>query len=242
MLTLSQEIRQAFDRDGFVIVPDLYSRAEVAAIKAEIRAILDAVRQESVQAGKDPEAAFDNGVYVGLAARSPFFRQAVRDERLLDVLEAILGPHIEFLSDKVVFKDADKDFASPWHQDWPYWQGSHKISLWVALDDATPANGCLKLIPGSHRSEVVHNGTADDGHGFGHRLRSDAIDESQAIAAPLAAGGAIFFHDLTLHASYPNVARQERWVWIPTYRDAQAVDPDYPWATAAVVVRGVGRP
>lgn len=236
-----QEIKPAFERDGFYIVPSLFSRDEAKTLKEEIRRTLNQLREEAARAGKNPKDLFDNGVYVGLAAGNDYFRQALRDTRLLDVLEAILGPNVEFLSDKAVFKDAEKDFASPWHQDWSYWQGSHKISVWVALDDATPENGCLKLVPGSHHAAMVHDGDASDGLGFNHRLRSGAVDERNEISAPIAAGGAIFFHDLTLHASHPNTTGQDRWVWIPTYRDAQAEDPAYAWAVAATVVRGTGR-
>ena len=49
------------------------------------------------------------------------------------------------------------------------------------------------------------------------------------------------FHDLTMHASHPNTERRERWTWVPTYRDAQADDPEYSFAVANVVVRGEGR-
>ena len=59
-----------------------------------------------------------------------------------------------------------------------------------------------------------------------------AVDESLAVTAEIEAGGAVFFHDLTLHSSHPNRSGEERWVWIPTYRDANAEDNDYPWAVA----------
>ena len=232
------EISDTFAQNGFAIVPHLFNRAEVQALKAEICEILDTVRREAIETGKDPEQIAGHGVYVGLAIRSPVFREAVSDERLLNILDVILAPDIEFLSDKVVFKSDNTDFASPWHQDWHYWHGKHKVSLWVALDDATVENGCLKVYPGSHKSVVVHDGASDDGHGFGHRLRRDALDETKAVSAEIEAGGAVFFHDLTLHASHPNKSGADRWVWIPTYRNAQADDLDYPWALAAAVVRG----
>jgi phytanoyl-CoA hydroxylase len=235
-----KEIRETFTENGFAIIPNLFKRAEVQALKGEIRQILETVRREAAEAGRAPEAVADHGVYVGLAIRSAVFREAVKDERLLDILEVILAPNIEFLSDKVVFKGHQMDFASPWHQDWHYWHGAHKVSLWVALDDATVENGCLKLYPGSHKSAIIHDGKSDDGHGFGHRLRPDALDESRAVTAEIEAGGAVFFHDLTLHSSHPNRSGADRWVWIPTYRDAQADDTDYSWAVAAAVVRGTG--
>ncbi len=223
-----------FEEIGFAIVPNLFSRSEVQRLKLECIDILEAVKAET---GAVP----GHGVYVGLAARSPVFQEAVGDTRLLDILEGILAPDIEFLSDKVVFKSETMTFASPWHQDWHYWHGAHKFSIWVALDDVSVENGCLKLFPGSHKSAIVHDGDANDGHGFGNRLRPGAVDESLAVTAEIEAGGAVFFHDLTLHASHPNRSGEERWVWIPTYRDAKAEDNDYPWAVAAKVLRGEGR-
>ena len=241
MILNPAEIARSFARDGFAVVPNLFRLEEVKIFKEEIQGILQKVRQESE--GEDSPGKFvdETGVYVGLAGRSSLFRQAVRDERLVDILEAIIGPNVEFLSDKVVYKDEDTHIASPWHQDWPYWEGTHKISVWVALDDATPENGCLKLLPGSHRGTVIHDGDMSDGSGFGHRIRPETIDENAAVTAPLEAGGAVFFHDLTMHASHPNAERRERWTWVPTYRDAQAEDPPYSFEVANVVVRGIGR-
>ena len=235
------EIAQSFARDGFVVVPNLFRRAEVKVFKEGIQKILDEVRQEDGGEGSRQEMLDATGVYVGLAGRSGLFRQAARDERLLDILEAVIGPNVEFLSDKVVYKDTHTHVASPWHQDWPYWEGTHKISVWVALDDATPENGSLKFLPGSHRGSVIHDGDISDGSGFGHRIRPETVDERAAVSVPLEAGGAAFFHDLTMHASHPYSERRERWTWVPTYRDAQADDPPYSFAVANAVMRGVGR-
>lgn len=231
---------ELFQQNGFFIAHDLFGRDEVGHLKQEIRRILDQVRQEAAQAGKDPKQVLRSGVYVGLAARSQLFRDLARDPRLLDLLEKIIGQNIAFLSDKIVFKDAETDFGSPWHQDWPYWKGSNKVSIWIALDDATPENGCLRLVPGSHRAVAAHDGEATDGKGFVHRLRPDAIDEASVVTSAIPAGSAIFFHDLTLHASHRNTSGRDRWALISTYRDAQAVEPPYPWAVAAAVVRGTG--
>ena len=107
----------AFAQNGYAIVPHLFDRAEAQALKVEIYDILETIRHEATAAGKDPKRIADHGVSVGLAVRSPVFRQAVRDERLLDILEVILAPNIEFLSDKAVFKSDHMTFASPWHQD-----------------------------------------------------------------------------------------------------------------------------
>ena len=179
-------LRNDFVQTGFAIASNLFTRDEVQRLKLECIDILEAVKTET-------GAVAGHGVHVGLAARSPVFQTAVGDARILDILEGILAPDIEFLSDKVVFKSETTTFASPWHQDWSYWHGAHKVSIWVALDDATVENGCLKLFPGSHESAIVHDGDASDGHGFGNRLRPGAVDESRAVTAEIEAGGAVFF-------------------------------------------------
>lgn len=236
----SAKLTDQFSRDGYLIIPRLYTREECAALKTEIRRVLDEVRREAEAAGRDPDVIAHTGVYVGLAARSPMFREALRDPRLLDVLEAVMAPNIAFLSDKAVFKSATTEYASPWHQDYAYWLGSHKFSVWVALDDVTPENGALKVLPGSHRQFVSHQNEEGENR-FNNRVRPEDIDESRAVTASMEAGGAVFFHDLTLHASHPNTSGAERYVWIPTYRDAQAEDPPYSFAVAAAPVRGEGQ-
>lgn len=214
-----------YETSGFEIVRGLFAREEVAALKAEIRRLLETHHASG-------------GVFVGLAANSQVFRELAADPRLLDALEPIVGPDIEFLSDKVVYKTAETDFGSPWHQDWPYWKGAHKVSVWIALDKATPENGCLKLLPGSHTALANHDGD-DGGTGlFGHRLAPGAVDESQALIAPCEPGDAIIFHDLTLHSSFPNTSGADRWALISTYRSASEPDLDYDWSVAAAVVRG----
>lgn len=220
-----QDIKSEFEANGFVVLRGLFREEEVQAFKQETVRLLETHKAHA-------------GVFVGLAANSPVFRQAARDPRLLDALELILGPNIEFLSDKVVFKSAETDFGSPWHQDWPYWEGAHKVSVWVALDPATPENGCLKLMPGSHKQAVQHTGKAGEGEGFGHRLDPNAVDESRAAVVPCGPGDAVIFHDLTLHASFPNTSGQDRWALISTYRSASEPDLQYSWSVAAEVVRG----
>ncbi len=233
-------LQKDFDEQGFVKVEQLFSVPEARSFKADIHRVLEAERARAVGAGQPPESVLRDGVFVGLAAHSPLFHAVARDPRLLDVLEQILGPNIEFLSDKVVFKTAATNYGSPWHQDWPYWKGTHKISAWIALDTAIPENGCLKMLPGSHRQEAVHDGAALAGEGFSLRLRPDVVDEARAVTVPAGPGDVIFFHDLTLHASFPNTSGQDRWALISTYRSASEPDLQYEWAVAAAIVRGTG--
>ena len=117
--------------------------AKSNGLKLECIDILEAVKAET---GTGTVAG--HGVHVGLAAQSPVFQTAVGDARILDILEGILAPDIEFLSDKFVFKSEAMTFASPWHQDWHYWHGAHKLSIWVALDECNCRKRVSQTISG----------------------------------------------------------------------------------------------
>ena len=110
--------------------------------------------------------------------------------------------------------------------------------MWIAPDAARVENGCLKLVPGSHRAELAH-AQVQSQHGFGRRILD--VDEARALSAPVAAGGAALFPDITLHASHPNATGADRWAVIPTYRGAQATEPEEMAWPAARGVAGRGR-
>lgn len=236
----SAQVREQFQREGFLIVAQLIAPAEAAALKEAARRVLDEAAAEARARGEEHPRFLQTGVYVGMSIRSEVFRRFNRDPRVLDLLELIIGPNIMFWSDKVVFKSEDTTYGTPWHQDWPYWKGCHKINVWLALDAADETNGCLKLVRGSHRLPVEHQ-RGPAGEGFGHRVDEGSIDPSLVVTAPVPTGGAVIFHDLTLHASYPNTTGRDRWALISTFKDALADDLDYPAMTAAAVVRGRGR-
>ncbi|MGI9148014.1 MAG: phytanoyl-CoA dioxygenase family protein [Chloroflexota bacterium] len=96
-----------------------------------------------------------------------------------------------------------------WHQDQgvhlPEADETHMLTVWLPLTDATEANGCLRVIPGSHRAGLVT-----------HCLRPgaripDELLEGQPVAVPVKRGGVLFFHHLTKHASLTNTSDGIRW-------------------------------
>ncbi len=229
---MSNELeKKEFSEKGYVILENLFTLDEVQELKEEVARVLEKVKQEK------GEAAVKHGVYVGMAAASSMFKQAAAKPELTVALKKIVGDQVIFLSDKVVFKDSKVDFGSPWHQDYPYWKGSHKYSVWIALDDATPDNGCLKILPGSHLKGALHHGEGDsDGNGFSNRLKEDTIDQSQIIDLPASRGTAIIFHDLLFHSSYPNLSGKDLLALISIYKDGTQEDPAYAWASAAFAI------
>lgn len=223
-LLTNAEVAQ-YQRDGYVIVPDLISPAAALEWKARLKARLQ----------EEGNLEIPSGVRVWMSDKmDEYSREQLQSERMVAILQQLIGPDIEFLSYKAVFKNAKTVFSSPWHQDWAYWQGSAKISVWIALDDATPENGCLRLIPGSQR-EVIEMKEVDDVKGFGRRITDDQVVGLPMIDAPVPRGAGIFFHDLTLHASCPNINGADRWSVIPTYRNAATPDSSTVWKNSVVL-------
>jgi phytanoyl-CoA hydroxylase len=207
----------AFERDGYLIVPSLFGANDAARIKT--------IAYDNM-ANKNNEF----GVEVWQPDRVPdeIFRVVIRSSPMVAVLRALIGPNVDFLSIKPVLKSAAVTEASPWHQDRLYWGGSEKVSVWIALDRATVDNGCLKVVPGSHKMAFTHESVATDG--FAHRITNETIADLPVTTAELEPGDALFFSDLTVHASHPNRIGADRWALIPTYRNADVPDESQLWA------------
>ena len=224
----SEDFAGAFNRDGFCIAKGLYLPEEMLEWKTRIVDILEA-------GGHIDTEPTSTGVHVFMAdVLDPFFAERMKDACVVSILNRIIGPNVEFLSVKSVYKNKFTRFGSPWHQDWYYWKGANKISVWIALDDATPENGCLKMIAGSHFKRFkVKQVKAQNG--FGWRIGNEEIAGLPETTLAVNRGDAVFFHDQTLHGSYPNTTGADRWSFISTYRDGSVQDTSTVWKHPMVV-------
>jgi ectoine hydroxylase-related dioxygenase (phytanoyl-CoA dioxygenase family) len=115
-----------------------------------------------------------------------------------------------------IFKPAGYGAATPWHQDEAYWNPDFdyvSLSVWVPLQEATPENGCMQFVPGSHQTEVApHQPIGNDPRVHGLELTPESgVDVSGAAVCPLPPGGATFHLSRTLHhtgANKSDVARR----------------------------------
>ncbi len=102
----------------------------------------------------------------------------------------------------------------PWHQDEAYWDPRfdyQALGCWMPLDEATIESGCMSMIPGSHRSDVLpHRHIDDDPSVHGLETFPDPADIARAVPLPTPAGGAVMHHRRTLHMSGPNVSANVR--------------------------------
>ena len=133
--------------------------------------------------------------------------------RVLDVVEALIGPNILLYDVEYIIKEPHTPSFVSWHQDLTYWGLSDdaQVSLWLALSPATAESGCMRMIPGSHKSgKVDHVATEDDGNVLLQGQTVEGVSEDQAVMCPLKPGQASFHHGWTLHASMPNESTDRR--------------------------------
>jgi non-heme Fe2+,alpha-ketoglutarate-dependent halogenase len=132
---------------------------------------------------------------------------------VLDAVEDVVGPDILIHSSTIFTKYAhDEKFVS-WHQDSHYWGLSEPrlVSAWIALTDSTVANGCLRVVPGSHTRPFAHHEEPEQKNilGRGHTV-SDIVDTNNAVDVVLRAGQMSFHHANLIHGSQPNVSTETR--------------------------------
>ena len=84
----------------------------------------------------------------------PLFAAVAHKEEIVDVIEGLMGPNIKLYCDQLMMKARFNGTVTDWHQDsvaWPQFAPQNHVSCWVALDDATVENGCMTVLPGSHK-------------------------------------------------------------------------------------------
>ena len=138
----------------------------------------------------------------------------IRDPRILDVVEAIIGPDILVWQTTLFIKEArDESFVS-WHQDSTYWGLSEPevVTAWVALSPSTLQSGCVRVVPGTHLLDQVPHVETRAAKNLLTRGQEIAVevDERRAVAMPLHPGEMSLHHIRTFHSSEPNRSDDRR--------------------------------
>ena len=142
------------------------------------------------------------------------FLNFARNDEILDMVGQLIGGDIALWNSSFFAKPAHVGTKTPWHQDGEYWpiRPLATCSVWIALDDSTPENGCLRFLPGTHKNQVLAEHHFNDGSGLSLPLELDPshVDEDRAVDIVLEAGQ-MSLHDVYLmHGSEPNTSDKPR--------------------------------
>jgi hypothetical protein len=137
----------------------------------------------------------------------------VRHPGLLDAVEDVIGPDILCWNSSFFTKEGRSPGFVSWHQDATYWGLSEPdvVTAWVAFTESSPANGNMRVIPGSHRAPVPHADTfhPDNLLSRGQEITVE-VDEARAADIVLAAGEMSLHHVLIVHGSGANPSGDRR--------------------------------
>jgi len=212
MARLSEQELRAYREEGLVI-PEYRLPANVFAELREDceRLIRDnpEIRPEkliSAHLEKRPGRA------EGLRGGGRILRYAT-DSDILDLVEQAIGPDIVLWGAQMFAKPGGDGMEVPWHQDGHYWpiRPLATVSVWIAIDDSTTENGCMRYIPGSHQSGVLsHHLDERRELALSQTIQSDLFDEAEAKDDVLMAGQ-LSLHDVFLiHGSRANRSSKRR--------------------------------
>ncbi len=153
----------------------------------------------------------DNGE--GVRGSSGFLDLA-RDPALVDMVSQVIGDDVILWGCQVFCKPGGDGYETPWHQDGHYWpiRPLANCTVWVALDDSTPENGCLRVIPGSHRDRRTHQHLMEDREDLvlSQRTADNAFDAATARDVILEAGQ-MSMHDIyMIHGANANRSPRRR--------------------------------
>ena len=129
-----------------------------------------------------------------------------RHPDILDMVEQLIGPDLIMWGSQVFSKSAGDGLAIPWHQDGQYWpmRPLKNVTVWIAIDPARVENGCMRVIPGTHRGGLMaHAFTDRPGLALNQGL-VDPVDETQARDVVLEPGQLSLHDALVVHGSNAN--------------------------------------
>ena len=189
-----------YNEDGYVIPKFRLSQETLEAIRRNYDQLLS----------QHPEFV---DYCPSLLAYDLSFLNYARTPEILDMAEQLIGPDIA-LWNSSFFKPAKKGRATPWHQDGEYWpiRPLATCTVWIAIDDSTPDNGCLRVIKGSHKNKDLrqHNANPDPNLTLNQELPLTEYDEERAEDIVLEAGQMSLHDVFIVHGSAANTSGKSR--------------------------------
>jgi ectoine hydroxylase len=242
---LSDDERQAYERDGFLVRRDVFTPAEVDELRQateELCRDLAASEGSKVRVSAhyifEPDATKDivikwepgsddviQGVEPFAHLHPVFTRFAAHPAFTAPSADLIGVDEVGLFTEKLNVKRAHVGGQYALHQDYPYWKhvaesAEQLVTVWVALDDSTVDNGALEVLPGSHAGGQAPGKEDVELEFERNEIDESKIDLSDMVAVEVPAGGAVFFGPYLVHRSAPNRSGGDRRALLYTYQPA----------------------
>ncbi len=205
--TTDAQRHTAFEQDGFFVVEDVFTPAECDEILHHLEAT-------SFELALGDEDAGPLSYRPLLHTVSPELHDVATDPRWAPIVMPLLGDDVRLYWEQGVAKPPQARTELPWHQDNGYAPTipEQYVTCWLALDDADVDNGCIHVLPESHKEGTVRH---HDVAGSPFRGGFDGDDPGRAV--PVRRGDVLVFSSLIMHRSGPNTTDRHRRAWILQY-------------------------
>jgi ectoine hydroxylase len=209
----------AYNRDGYVLLTDVFNPAEVRAMIQEVEG---GERVATHTRGNEDTSGRKARLAIWHELGDDIWAAASTCPRVVSPVRILLGEEIAFFHGKVMLKEAGTGGAWEWHQDYGYWYNQgfafpRLISAFVALDPATKENGCLQVLKGSHRLGRLDHGKVGAQTGADPSRIGEIEQLFEKVYVEMTPGAVLFFHSNLLHCSGPNDSDKHRRSFIMCY-------------------------
>jgi ectoine hydroxylase-related dioxygenase (phytanoyl-CoA dioxygenase family) len=235
--SLTQEQKKFYEREGYLVLEHFLSDEELApareAMNDKVSEIAEALQGDGLICDTLDDEPFKTRLAKlfenlsdkdflrwgrGWRDRRAGYYHLMSNPKILDAVESLLGGEI---FSNPVYNTRPKvpkvaAGAVPWHQDKSYWPDANSnpvITVWIPLVDSTEENGCLHLIPRTHKKRAITHGHESYSGTQYLEIAPEEVQRRKAeiIALPLQTGSAVLFNDRLIHMSTPNNSDHVRW-------------------------------
>ncbi len=216
-----------YERDGFLVLPEVFSAEEVASFQEELDLLRnDATLRSSDGVITEPGSGDVRSVF-SVHTISPLFQRLAADARLAEVARGLLDDEVYIHQSRLNYKPGFRGKEFYWHSDFETWHvedgmpSMRALSMSITLTENNPYNGALMLMPGSHKSYAVCSGETPDEHYKASLKKQDygvpedeLLTELQArhglVGAIAKPGSVIIFDCNVMHGSNSNITPDPR--------------------------------
>lgn len=232
IMGLTDEQFRQYQRDGYVVVDGLVSSEEVERVKSRIREYVTEEREvtnfermlepdveeasavDAFEGEIEPVRKFEG---LGMIEADTVFRDLAHHEGILEVIKELQGPNLSLLRSAAMLKPPQVGSEKKFHQDAAYYpiQPRDHVTVWIALDEATEANGCMRVIPGAHLDGLLGHEALEYETDITIQERDYGVEDTVALL--MDPGDVLFQHCLLPHFTEENTTDDWRRAFILAY-------------------------
>ena len=208
-----------YEQNGYLLVPQLFEREEIDVLRTTAKRDRDLDQRAY---GRDDGEGGSVRLTLWNRPGDDLYGMFSRNRRIVDRVEELLADEPYHYHSKMIMKEARTGGAWAWHQDYGYWYDNGVLfpnlcSVFVAVDPATRANGCLQVLRGSHHMGRIEHLKTGDQTGADPERVAAAAERLELVHVEMSPGDALFFHANLLHRSDQNRSENDRWALVCCY-------------------------